>query len=369
MKRILSLDGGGIHGVFTLQVLRRVEDELRSRNPQKPDFVLADYFDLIAGTSTGAIIAAMLAWGARVEEIDEFYRLQAPNIFYPTNWWRRRIYNRFSGERIAWFLQKYFSESDGNPALLGSARLKSLLLVVLRDATTGSAWPLTNNPTSKYNDRAGQRSSNLDIPLWSIVRASTAAPTFFPAERIVVGSKERGLHPHQFIDGGVSPYNNPAYLAYLMATMPEYQIAFPRGVDRLHLVSIGVGQRRSRYFEGQAHDMHVLGHVRAVIRALMDGASVQQDILCRTTGVCLFGAAIDNEIGDLIPPVAASAQLPADRQFCYVRYNHTYTDEEIARALETAGGKWDLANLGLMPTARAAGTAYAAAHVRPEHLL
>src|SRR4051812_47982303 len=198
MKRILSLDGGGIHGVFTLQVLRKIEAELAPRHPKRP-FVLADYFDLIAGTSTGAIIASMLAWGATVDDIERFYLEQAPRIFYPSSYFRRWLYNRFSSEGITNFLQRYFSD-DGTPAQLGTKRLRTLLLIVLRNATTGSPWPITNNPKSLYNDQPpGQ--TNLEIPLWKLVRASTAAPTFFPPERIVVNNRQGVPTPFEFIDG------------------------------------------------------------------------------------------------------------------------------------------------------------------------
>ena len=368
MKRILSLDGGGIHGVFTIQILRRIERELAARHPGRARFVLADHFDLIAGTSTGAIIASMLAWGAAVDDIERFYLQEAPAIFFPSSHLRRWIYNRFTSDGISAFLQKYFSEEDGSRATLGTARLRTLLLIVLRNATTGSPWPVTNCRESMYNRRpSGQ--TNLEIPLWQLVRASTAAPTFFPAQTITIANSKGERRPHHFIDGGVSPYNNPAYLAYLTATVPEYCIGFPRGADRLTVVSVGVGRRGMTYHSGEVQDMHVIGHVRAIIRAMMDADSQLQDVLCRTTGLCLHGAEIDRELKSLVPATpGAMAAARRERQFSYVRYNHTYTDEEVNTALAKVGGKWDLANLKLMPTAIAAGRAYAERHVRPEHL-
>jgi patatin-like phospholipase/acyl hydrolase len=62
MKRILALDGGGIRGMFSLQILARIE-ELFRQDRNEPNLVLADVFDFIAGTSTGAIIATFLALG------------------------------------------------------------------------------------------------------------------------------------------------------------------------------------------------------------------------------------------------------------------------------------------------------------------
>jgi len=62
-KRLLALDGGGIRGVLTLEFLERIEQILKARSQKPEEFRLCDYFDLIGGTSTGSIIAAMLAYG------------------------------------------------------------------------------------------------------------------------------------------------------------------------------------------------------------------------------------------------------------------------------------------------------------------
>jgi predicted acylesterase/phospholipase RssA len=369
MKRILTLDGGGIHGVLTLQILKKIEQELAPRYAhQKSRFVLADHFHLIAGTSTGAIIASMLAWGASTEEIEQFYVEKSPEIFVASSMMRRLIYNRFTSTGIIKFLQNYFAEQDGSPALLGTARLRTLLLLVLRNATTGSPWPVTNCRDSLYNRRPpGQ--SNLELPLWQLIRASTAAPTFFPPQRILIANARNEQKSHQFIDGGVSPYNNPSYLAYLMATLPEYCIRFPRGTDQLTVVSVGVGQRAMMYNEDDVQDMSVISHAKATIRALMDADSRLQDILCRTTGLCLFGSELDREVKSLTPTTEEElAAARRERQFTYVRYNHIYTEPEVKATIARLGGKWDLANLKLIPVAMEAGRAYAERHVRGEHL-
>ena len=71
-KRILALDGGGIRGIVTLEILARIESLLREKS-KRQDFVLADYFDFIAGTSTGAIIGTALSLGMTVADIRNFY--------------------------------------------------------------------------------------------------------------------------------------------------------------------------------------------------------------------------------------------------------------------------------------------------------
>jgi patatin-like phospholipase/acyl hydrolase len=62
-RKLLALDGGGIRGMITIEVLARLEEQLRGQFNQNASFVLADYFDYIAGTSTGAIIATCLSMG------------------------------------------------------------------------------------------------------------------------------------------------------------------------------------------------------------------------------------------------------------------------------------------------------------------
>jgi hypothetical protein len=186
MKRILAFDGGGIRGLFSLQVAARVEALLRDAYGRS-DLVLADVVDLFAGTSTGAIIAACLAWGAPVEDVERLYLDHARAMFV-----RQPILGRlkakYRADSLATVFRSYFAEADGSPALLGSPRLKKLLLVVMRNASTGSPWPISSNPYAAFNDLS-RPDSNLRIPLWQLLRASTAAPLYFPPEEIAVGSQ------------------------------------------------------------------------------------------------------------------------------------------------------------------------------------
>src|SRR5690606_8298219 len=105
------------------------------------------------GTSTGAIIAAFLAWGLPVAEIERLYKINAEAMFRKSGWRHRFTSHRFVAEGLSEFLRSFFVEDDGTPATLGTEKLKTLLLVVTRNASTGSAWPISNNPLAKYNDR------------------------------------------------------------------------------------------------------------------------------------------------------------------------------------------------------------------------
>src|SRR4051812_48405583 len=79
-KKLLALDGGGIRGLIAVEVLAGIEAMLRQKHG-KPDLVLADYFDYVAGTSTGAIIATCLSLGMSVDRIREFYVANGEAMF------------------------------------------------------------------------------------------------------------------------------------------------------------------------------------------------------------------------------------------------------------------------------------------------
>jgi hypothetical protein len=323
-KRLLALDGGGILGVMSLCILKRMEDQLRPLSGMGGSFRLCHFFDYIAGTSTGAIIAAGLAIGKSADELIEFYRKSGPAMFQKASLGRRFLYHAFAAEPLRDLLRKEI----GAESLLDmnkSGSLKTRLLIVMRNVTTDSPWPISTNPHAKYNDES-LPDCNLKIPLWKLVRASTAAPTYFEPEQIefVPGDPSRCF---VFEDGAVTPYNNPALLLYRMATLPEYRLPpWPVGEDRLMLVSIGTGSVYQTDPDAKLFGRSLLGNAMAIPGALMTSMSVENDINCRTIGRCVYGNKLDGEIGDLIP-----VEPPAPpRQFLYARYNPDISQDGLA---------------------------------------
>ncbi len=356
--RLLAFDGGGIRGLFALEVARRIESLLRERQG-RPDLVLADHFHYIGGTSTGAIIATFLAWGLPVDEVVRLYRENARVMF--TKAGLGNIHkHRFAGEPISHFLRSFFVEGDGTPATLGTSKLRTLLLVVTRNASTGSPWPLSNNPLALYNNR-DKAGCNLDLPLWQIVRASTAAPTFFPPEVIEIidqGSADASKHVFTFEDGGITPFNNPAYLLYTMATLPEYRLNWPDGKERMSLVSVGTG--RISTGRGDKPEDNLLGVARSVPAALIAASQRFQDLVCRQHGECRHGDLLDSELGDLVRDNPRAA-------FLYARYDREIDgrDLDLARSISKKG--LTLHNLELMDFLGEMGAAYANSSVHLEH--
>lgn len=309
-KKLLALDGGGIRGVIALEVLSRIEKVVRSK--LGPDAVLADYFDYVAGTSTGAIIAACISLGMTIDAIREFYVKGGPDMFSRAGILRRFHY-KFDQDKLAAQMQTVFGEET----TLGSDRLRTLLMMVLRNASTDSPWPVSNNPGAKYNDLQ-RLDCNLHLPLWRLVRASTAAPTFFPPELVEIGKQS-----FLFVDGGVTMYNNPAFQLFLMATVEPFNLRWPVGREKMLLVSVGTGTSPKSNANLQPGDMNLLYQAGSVPSALMYAALNEQDFLCRVFGDCRAGCQLDREVGDM-----RGKGIPdGPKLFTYMRYNAELSEE------------------------------------------
>lgn len=323
--RMLALDGGGIRGVLTLEVLSRMESLLAEATGKGDAFRLCDFFDYVAGTSTGAIIAAGIARGMSARELLDFYRETGPAMFDKA-FLLNRVRYLYKSQPLAEELQKtYGADTDLTPG-----NLRCLLLVVTRNVTTDSPWPISSNPLAKYN--LPERSDcNLGIPLWQLVRASTAAPIFFAPEVLRWDPKDPSKQ-FVFVDGGMTPYNNPAFLLYRMATHPAYNLGWATGERNLLLVSVGTGAAPNPGAEVAAPTQNAVSNLAGIPSALMYGAQVDQDVNCRLVGRCVYGAPIDRELGDMIPR-DGGAQIPLDhdlgRAFLYARYNVELTHQGL----------------------------------------
>jgi predicted acylesterase/phospholipase RssA len=361
-KRILSIEGGGVRGIFSLQILQRMEQELRLHY-KRPNMVLADHYHLIAGTSVGAILATFLSWGWSVERLSDLFGESLHRIFSRATWWKLpgAAYRRGPLREI---LQREFAEEAGDPALFGTQRLKTWLLVVVRNLSTGSAWPLLNHPDAKYNrlhnqDGTENLASNLRIPLWQLVRASTAAPWFFPPERVTIAPGQTV----EFIDGGVTAYNNPSVIAYLMATLPCYPLHWEKSTEKLQVVSVGTGRVRAQLGLSERWRLGRLGLAGKVPASLIEATSQEQDLVMRVMGQCDFGAELDSEIGTL-----ASEKAVGDG-FRYVRYNKPFSDVDVAQACKECSTRFSLSAVKLAPWLEREGQSYAQQAVDIRHLI
>lgn len=319
-RKMLALDGGGIRGVLTLSILKAIEAKVGSP--------LCEYFDYIAGTSTGAIIAAGLAKGMSVNDLIGFYRKTGTEMFQ-----RTRFLQRLNSLYKDGPLQQQLRDVFGEHTDLKPGELKTLLLVVTRNVTTDSPWPISSNPEARYN-ATSRTDCNLCIPLWKLVRASTAAPVFFPPEVIQVDPND-DTKAFVFVDGGVTPYNNPAFVLYRFATDPAYRLNWPKGERNLLIVSVGTGAAATDGATADDPDSNLLSTGIGIPSALMYGSLVDQDINCRAVGRCSYGDVIDRELLDMVPREGsddgtlderlARPRVPLStdlgRCFLYARYN------------------------------------------------
>ena len=313
-KRILALDGGGLRGVLTLGMLREIETTLRARHGGDPDFRLSDYFDLMAGTSTGAIIAAALSLGMSVDEVHAHY-LALGNVVFKRSllrWGALRA--KFDADKVKTALLGVLGDRK-----LDSPDFRTGLLVMTKRLDTGSAWPITNNPAAKYFKAGTQATTipNAEYPLWQVVRASTAAPYFFDPETVRIGRGADGLKAvnGDFVDGGVSPANNPALQALMTATMEGYRLNWPVGDDRLLVVSVGTGKADPEV--GHANVLEATAALHAVLslKALMEDCADQVEAVMQWLSSSPTARRLDREMDRAQPTLGGRALCS------YLRYN------------------------------------------------
>jgi hypothetical protein len=245
-RRILAVDGGGVRGALAVGLITKIESTLREKLG-RPNLVLSDYFDLIGGTSTGAIVAAGLALGRSADDLAELYRRLGPRVFHGRGFRVPLIQPRFDPKR----LEKVILEELGE-VTLGTAAWKTGFAAIAKRIDTGSSWVLTNCPRAKYwdgspdeiasqPDPALRRTKpNRDYPLATVVQASAAAPFYFDMVRLEITKGDNGA----FFDGAMTPHGNPALQLAMTALAPAYGFGWQAGAENLLIVSVGTGQQK-----------------------------------------------------------------------------------------------------------------------------
>jgi patatin-like phospholipase/acyl hydrolase len=305
-KKILSLDGGGIRGALSLGYLKKIETILRGKE-NNSNYVLSDYFDLIGGTSTGAIIATLLALGKPVDTITEMYMQLGGQIFgEKRNWWNPlETFKFFKAEFSEKSLEIELKKCVGN-ITLGGSELKTGLCIVAKRADTNSTWPLINHPNGKYYE------TNKNIPLWQALRATSAAPSYFIPQMIDVGNGQIGA----FVDGGVSMANNPSLTLLMVATLKGFPFHWTFGEDNISLISVGTGYTEYHKHSGEIDEAWLLSWAKAVPDMLMQDSSWQNQIILQWISNSQTAKTIDSEIGNLKDDLLCNKPL-----LKYLRFN------------------------------------------------
>ncbi len=206
-KRVLALDGGGVRGAITVAFLERIEAIFSERYGK--DVRLGDYFHLVGGTSTGAIIAGALALGYRAHQVKEFYTRLAPLVFKRQRWRIPILQAKFGVQGLRTEIEKIVGNLD-----LQSDKLITGICIVTKRMDTGSPWILANNPEAPYWEDGGGHDGNKYYKLATIVRASTAAPSFFDPEVLPITGRKAEL-----ADSVAKPLDKPFLLRFLDAIL------------------------------------------------------------------------------------------------------------------------------------------------------
>lgn len=234
--RILSIDGGGMKGVFACSYLHALEEHFTKR--------LDEHFDLIAGTSTGGIIALGIAAQKTAGQLSTFYKEHGPAIFPEgksaprwrlAKWIRglrdlkRRLDNGYWYESrpLQQALASVFSKENDEPLLL-------------RDASTRLLIPAVNAQTAfprvfkahRGESQVAHLTRDLDLPMTDVALATAAAPWYLPIAKV----SEAGA-PFTYIDGGLWA-NNPSVLAVTEAL--TYYVGENREFAGIHLLSVAL---------------------------------------------------------------------------------------------------------------------------------
>lgn len=307
-KRVLALDGGGVKGVLTLGMLKPLEDELRRRAGGDPNFRLSDYYDLIGGTSTGAIIASGLSLGLSIDEMIELYMRLGPDVFGKTAGDGVFLQSKFDARKLRRALHSVLSTKT-----LGSQDIKTGLAIHAKRIDTGSAWVVTNHPLGVYYDPASDSGifPNKRYRLTDLVLASAAAPTFFDEVTIDIefDEKRRPIQKGYFVDGAVSANNNPSMQLFMLALEPSYKFGWKAGADNLMMTSFGTGMRRpgvdGRAFQGLPPGLRGVH----ALRAMVYDTQLQGVMMMQAFSLPRKPWRINSEIGDMDGVCVSGAPL------------------------------------------------------------
>jgi patatin-like phospholipase/acyl hydrolase len=270
LTRVLSIDGGGIRGILPGQILVKLEEFLRAKEGNQA--CIADYFDLVAGTSTGGILTCAYLCPddpASPDPRPKFTAKEAVDIYldrgdeiFDVSFWQKLksagglLDEKYSADALEDSLQDYFGET----------RLSQLLkpcLVTAYDIRRRRAHFFTKHDADQHDSK--------DFLVQDVARATSAAPTYFELPRIK--SMSRITYP--LVDGGVFA-NNPTMCAYAevrtMDFSPQGRPKSPKAREML-ILSLGTGKTRTPFAYNQAKDWGKVGWIQPLIDILMTGNS------------------------------------------------------------------------------------------------
>ncbi|NVN95845.1 MAG: patatin-like phospholipase family protein [Bacteroidetes bacterium] len=265
---ILSIDGGGIRGILPGIILSYIENKIIEETGFS-DAKIADYFDLVAGTSTGGILACCLLKNDgkgnnrpqySAKDAVELYTKFGGKIFDISFY--RKLFNpfyifkyKYSAKALEKLLNKY----------LGDDTLSTMVIECMI-----TAYDIEKRETKFFSKKDASHNHLKDYYIKDICRATSAAPTYFKPAKI------KSLYGNSIalIDGGVFA-NNPAMCAYIEAMKTDFsnttdKPAYPE-IENIIIVSIGTGGAKKPYHYTDMDDDGVIGWAMPIVDILMSG--------------------------------------------------------------------------------------------------
>lgn len=267
--RILSIDGGGIRGVIPATILAYLEKRLQYFSGN-PNAVLADYFEMIAGTSTGGLLACFYLLPpvqGDHEKSSRYFASEAPALYeqYGREIFKPKVpMGPLSRARII-FDDIYTTEGLENLLSLkfGMAKLSETqrhCLITAYDITERCAVFFTRPEAQMYPHR--------DYYLKDIARATSSAPTFFETAKITsLGGKNSYL-----IDGGMFA-NNPAICALVEAQKTVFENKKNPAIEDIYMLSLGTGKALKSYNYDKAKHWGIAGWAIPLVNIFTSGSS------------------------------------------------------------------------------------------------
>ncbi|KAL2531877.1 Patatin-like protein 2 [Abeliophyllum distichum] len=265
MVTVLSIDGGGIRGIIPGTLLAYLEAKLQELDG--PSARIADYFDVIAGTSTGGLITTMLTAPGKnnlpiyaANNITSFYLEHGPKIFPIKRRMKytKKIRNMFAGPKYdGAYLRSFIKEILGNLTLS-----QTLTNVVIPTFDIKRLQPVI------FNTEDAKTKLSKNALLSDVCLATSAAPTYFPPHYFEIKDAEGKTHRFDLADGGLAA-NNPTLVAMTHISKEILLKKFklldmePMDCSRLLVLSLGtgIGQREERYSAREAAKWGLLGWV------------------------------------------------------------------------------------------------------------
>ena len=228
--KVLSIDGGGIRGIYPSMLLVNLEEELKASG--RESWQIYQNFDLICGTSTGGIIAIALALGIPARDIHNLYVENAKDIFgNKRNFLRQLFYSSHKRNILENLIRKKFQDPNTQ---------KDLRLKDCKTAVCVPVYDLIEGRPSVYKSNYHPRfTRDYHIPAYQVALATSAAPTYFdPFSASYTDLKGINKSLSNKVDGGVFA-NNPTLLGII-----EAQEAFKVELSNLKVLSLGTGHQK-----------------------------------------------------------------------------------------------------------------------------